>query len=401
MMPAATPGAAQAPAPSRFNALDGLRGVAAVGVVLYHVIEQYAFWCWSFVDLFFVLSGFLITRIVLTSPLPPGLMLKRFWMRRVLLGLNGLQVVVASRNLERLARNTWKVPAHRVTFLRNGVDVPLLMLAYGVAKTLQSGGAFQMQDVAASFAFVQFVQYHWLPLPSGVASHYIPWFVHSWSIAIEEQFYLVWPLLLIACRKQLNWLLPLGLGLMVASFWLRLEGSADFLLATRLDGLMLGSLLAIAYLNPQYRVWRWLLVPLAAYGLLVVGTYFWQGYGVFFGVHKFDQQLSASIILVPGFAVLYTLLIGHCVTSPQSPVARLLSVRPLLYLGSISYPLYMLHLPAAGLMQGVGQAMGYAHPPVALLMLALPIAIAGAHVSTITLEKVFNRYKHRYPMDRV
>ena len=371
MMPAATPGAAQAPAPSRFNALDGLRGVAAVGVVLYHVIEQYAFWCWSFVDLFFVLSGFLITRIVLTSPLPPGLMLKRFWMRRVL--------------------RIWPVY----------YAVMLLMLAYGVAKTLQSGGAFQMQDVAASFAFVQFVQYHWLPLPSGVASHYIPWFVHSWSIAIEEQFYLVWPLLLIACRKQLNWLLPLGLGLMVASFWLRLEGSADFLLATRLDGLMLGSLLAIAYLNPQYRVWRWLLVPLAAYGLLVVGTYFWQGYGVFFGVHKFDQQLSASIILVPGFAVLYTLLIGHCVTSPQSPVARLLSVRPLLYLGSISYPLYMLHLPAAGLMQGVGQAMGYAHPPVALLMLALPIAIAGAHVSTITLEKVFNRYKHRYPMDRV
>lgn len=53
-----------------------------------------------------------------------GQLPRRVWMRRVLLGLNGLQVVVASRNLERLARNTWKVPAHRVTFLRNGVDVP-------------------------------------------------------------------------------------------------------------------------------------------------------------------------------------------------------------------------------------------------------------------------------------
>lgn len=53
-----------------------------------------------------------------------GQLPRRVWMRRVLLGLNGLQVVVASRNLERLARSTWKVPADRVSFVRNGVDVP-------------------------------------------------------------------------------------------------------------------------------------------------------------------------------------------------------------------------------------------------------------------------------------
>ncbi|WP_084153710.1 glycosyltransferase [Simplicispira psychrophila] len=53
-----------------------------------------------------------------------GQLPRRVWMRRVLLALNGLQVVVASRNLERLARSTWKIPAHRVVFVRNGVDVP-------------------------------------------------------------------------------------------------------------------------------------------------------------------------------------------------------------------------------------------------------------------------------------
>ena len=53
-----------------------------------------------------------------------GQLPRRVWMRRVLLGLNGLQVVVASRHLERLARSTWKIPAHRVTFVRNGVEVP-------------------------------------------------------------------------------------------------------------------------------------------------------------------------------------------------------------------------------------------------------------------------------------
>ena len=77
-------GPVTSPPNERFPALDGLRGIAAVGVVLVHVYPKYTFWCWSFVYLFFVLSGFLITRILITSPLPTGLMLKRFWARRIL-----------------------------------------------------------------------------------------------------------------------------------------------------------------------------------------------------------------------------------------------------------------------------------------------------------------------------
>lgn len=53
-----------------------------------------------------------------------GQLQRRVWARRVLLGLNGLQVVVASRNLESLARGLWKIPARQVRFVRNGVDVP-------------------------------------------------------------------------------------------------------------------------------------------------------------------------------------------------------------------------------------------------------------------------------------
>lgn len=49
---------------------------------------------------------------------------RRVWMRRILLGLNGLAVVVASRNLERLARHVWKLPASKVTYVSNGVEVP-------------------------------------------------------------------------------------------------------------------------------------------------------------------------------------------------------------------------------------------------------------------------------------
>lgn len=53
-----------------------------------------------------------------------GQLPRRVWTRRLLLGLNGLPVVVASRNLERLARSSWKIPAQRVSFVRNGVEVP-------------------------------------------------------------------------------------------------------------------------------------------------------------------------------------------------------------------------------------------------------------------------------------
>jgi peptidoglycan/LPS O-acetylase OafA/YrhL len=67
----------------RLTQLDGLRGIAALGVVLFHCFGSAFFWMWSFVDLFFVLSGFLITGILLRRPLD-GAALKNFWMRRIL-----------------------------------------------------------------------------------------------------------------------------------------------------------------------------------------------------------------------------------------------------------------------------------------------------------------------------
>lgn len=70
---------------ARFGALDGIRGLAAVGIVVFHAHFGAAFdWMWVFVDLFFILSGFLIGRVILRAMRAGGFSLRNFMMRRVL-----------------------------------------------------------------------------------------------------------------------------------------------------------------------------------------------------------------------------------------------------------------------------------------------------------------------------
>lgn len=267
----------------RFLALDGLRGIAAFGVVLFHVYPKYTFWFWSFVDLFFVLSGFLITRIVITSPLPVGLMLKRFWMRRVL--------------------RIW--PVYYAALL--------VCIAYGLAKTLKLDADYTMHSVWQSFFFLQFIEFHFIDYVRDW--DYIPYFRHSWSVAVEEQFYVIWPLLLLLLKNQYRWLLPLGLLMMAGSMLLRGNGVFDLALGTRPDGLVLGSLIAIAYQHPQHRWWRYLLIPLLAWATLVVVSYGYDGYFVFSDYPAFDIDTLSSTVTVPAFSIIYAALIAYCVSA--------------------------------------------------------------------------------------
>ena len=338
--------------------------------MLFHIYPKYTFWCWSFVDLFFVLSGFLITRIIITSPLPLGLMLKRFWMRRVL--------------------RIWPV-----YYIALGV-----CLAYGLAKMLKLDGGYAMNDVWQSFVFLQFVQFHFVPYSPDW--DYIPYFMHTWSVAIEEQFYVLWPLLLLFLKGKLRWMLPVTLLMMALSMTLRSKGVFDLALGTRWDGLALGSLIAIAYQNPQYRWWRYVLIPLLIWAAVVVLTYGYDGYVVFTSnFHQFDIDTGSSTITVPAFALIYTALIAHCVASPTSWFCRKLSNSLLLYLGSISYALYVFHIPITGFFKGVA-IMAYGGQSTWWMdALVLPLSILAAHLSKVTIEKYFDRYKHRFPMHKV
>ncbi len=357
--------AARSPS-ERILALDGLRGIAAIGVVLFHTYGTYTFWCWSFVDLFFVLSGFLITQVIITSNLPTPTLLKHFWMRRVI--------------------RIWPV-YYAALFI---------CLAYGVAKTLFVDPSFQMNQVWQSFFFLQFFNFQFEAVPQNW--DYIPHFLHSWSIAVEEQFYLIWPFIIFALRGRWWLLLPLGLLGMVGSFYLRQAGAYDLALFTRPDGLILGSLVAIAYEHRQYRYWIWALLPLSLWGFWTVGTYLLQGYTVFLGNPIFDRALLGSIILTPAFAIVYTVLLIAVLRWRTSALNRMLATKPLLYLGSISYAIYIFHAPIAGFFKGIAIAKFGGEVPEWMHALVLPCSIIAGHVSSLTLERFFLRYKHRYPM---
>ena len=361
-------GPVTSPPNERFPALDGLRGIAAVGVVLFHVYPKYTFWCWSFVDLFFVLSGFLITRILITSPLPTGLMLKRFWARRIL--------------------RIW--PVYYLALF--------VCLAYGLAKMLKVDPGYQMHDVWQTFLFLQFVEFHFVPYSP--QWDYIPYFKHTWSLAVEEQFYIIWPLILLCLRNHLRWTLPIALGLMTLSLTLRSNGVFDLALGTRCDGLALGSLIAIAYQFPQFRWWRFVLIPLLAWAVLVIAHYGYDGYVIFPDYPMFDIDSRSSTVTVPAFAVVYAALIVYCLARPESRLCRTLAAPTLVSFGSISSALYVFHAPVTGFFKGVAILSNGGAFTWWMDAMVLPLSIGAAHLSKITVERYFDRFKHHFPMHR-
>jgi peptidoglycan/LPS O-acetylase OafA/YrhL len=218
--------------------LDGLRAFAILGVLLVHsnfalqtpVLEMYRSWGWIGVDLFFVISGYLITTILLASKEQPGYYLN-FYARR------GLRI--------------WPL-------------YYLLLFFVFVASPHLGDWANQRLDLHV---------YHW--------RYYILYFqnlilphlgsfalVITWSLCVEEQFYLVWPLMVRVCsRKTLERIVVAVLVLEpIIRFGLQKFHSPYFAYYTpaRLDAIAAGALLA---LRPRALKYAWLAAPFA-YALL-------------------------------------------------------------------------------------------------------------------------------------
>ncbi|MFJ6415275.1 acyltransferase family protein [Paeniglutamicibacter sp. NPDC091659] len=154
------------PAPARNPALDGLRGLAVLAVIAYHLWPQVLPGGFLGVDLFFVLSGYLITCGLLRR-LDAGLSvgLRGFWIRRA----------------------------------RRLVPAMLLMLVGTTALAILAGGELPTGLRAQWLGALSYTS-NWLQIASGnsyFASAEPPYFQHLWSLAIEEQFYLLWPVVLV------------------------------------------------------------------------------------------------------------------------------------------------------------------------------------------------------------
>ncbi len=350
------PGAAHAPhetflGVTRFGALDGLRCLAVLPVVFHHAtprpLEGVLGKGPLGVDLFFAISGFLITTLLLRErQRTGGVDVRGFYLRRTARIFPLYYAVLALTAV----RAGWFLPQ----------DSPV------------RAHFFASLPAYATFTTTWFVDF-------GVPHPVL--FAYSWSLAVEEQFYALWPWI-VRGRRAAPWIACLAL-LTCALVGARLDLGALAPTAQRvLSGLrpplLMGALLAcVLHHRESFRVAHLLLgrrasAPLA-FALLACAV------------------ASSRVPLLATHA-LVVLLVGACVVREDHGLAWALSLAPLRRVGEVSYGVYMLHLAAIAVAKALlGPARTTWGSGVLVFTLALPIAVAAATVSHAQFERRFLR----------
>lgn len=288
--------------------IDGLRALAVLPVLLFHA----QLGCpggFVGVDVFFVISGYLISSLILKELQVETFNLVTFWERRVRRILPALTVVVLTTYFA-----GWLIYLPQDFKLVGKSIVAQAMLVSNVFFYLQPDGYFD----------------------AGIETKPL---LHTWSLAVEEQFYLIFPLLLVVLARskkpvQLKTICVLGL----ASFALSIYGSYSYtsatfyLLPTRAWELLIGAFLAMmrGHLHSSRGVRE---------------TTGWIGLAfVCLPIFLYDEGTP-----FPGFAALPpclgAALVIYSSESKRSFVGRLLSLKPVVFVGLISYSLYLWHWP--------------------------------------------------------
>jgi peptidoglycan/LPS O-acetylase OafA/YrhL len=335
--------------------IDGLRALAVLAVIVFHLKASAlpgGFWG---VDVFFVISGFLITSIILRDLRAGMFSLRAFWLRRARRLLPALLVMVAA------------------------------VLVAGNALLIQPQRNWLPLDAAAAlFSFSNILVHHRVGNYWGELAETLP-LLHTWSLSVEEQFYLVLaPLLLVIWRKRRPAppsMAPVAV-LAAASFggclWLsRTDPSAAFYgLPTRMWELLAGSLLAFSGRADQRWQRPWLREATVLAGLaLILASILWLA-----GQPGFPGPFP----LVPCLGTVLVLLAGG-----NSRVAAIaLTHAPGRYIGRISYSLYLWHWPVIAIQR-------HAFTGVSPWLLLLPIGLLGA-ASYHWVESPFRRPGSRW-----
>jgi len=314
-------------ADSRLPFLDGVRGFAVAAVVLYHFGVAGVSGGLLGVDVFFVLSGFLITSLLCAEHgRHRTVRLGPFWARRARRLLPGLVILLLG-----VAGYAW---AFRSTLDVSGIR----------------GDALSSLLYVANWHFVFSAQGYFAQSASPSP------LLHIWSLGVEEQYYVIWPLvaLLVLRRrgpKALAWVAGAGAiasALEMASMYLagvsidRLYYGTD----TRAQALLVGSALGALAAKREWRVVgaRWASTRLGRVTGPVVGL---SGAAVLAWCwHSFDGQ---EAFLYEGGFLLVAIGAGAVITAVtswrSSVLARVCSFAPFVYLGRISYGVYLYHWP--------------------------------------------------------
>jgi peptidoglycan/LPS O-acetylase OafA/YrhL len=349
-------------------ALDGLRALAVAAVFAYHLDAGWARGGYLGVDTFFVLSGFLITTLLLVEWNGSGtLSLAAFWARRARRLLPALFLVL----LAVAAYAAWLARPEQLDGLR---DDMFSTLFYGANWHFISSG----QSYFSLFSEAS-------PLR------------HAWSLAIEEQFYLVWPLITFVClrlargRHFLLGAVCVGGTIASAVTMARLYDSVDPSRAYygtdgRAQLLLIGALLAIVLVRYQPRRTS-----------AVATTHLFGLAGAIYVMWAFSQVGDTDEWMYRGgyavFAIAVAALIASVVQSQRTPWQRGLTLAPIAWLGRISYGIYLWHWPVIVIVSP--DRTGIDGAPLTLLRVALTLGLSTASYYLIELPVRERRFFRR------
>jgi peptidoglycan/LPS O-acetylase OafA/YrhL len=291
-------------------ALDGLRAIAVIAVIIYHLDAPWLPGGFLGVDLFFVLSGTLITALLLLElETRGGIDRWRFWARRLRRLLPAVLVLMA-------------------------VVVPLARADIGIR-----GDALATLGYVANWRFAELARSYFSETAAMSVLN------HMWSLAIEEQFYIVWPLFVALLGRRRRLMVAVMVVLVVASaacmIWLYSPSDpsqAYYHTFARAHELVIGALIAVPLISTapwaarMRRIARRLL-PLAAVGIAVAfATVVDNAAPYYFGVSLLFSMAVAVVIL-------------GIEDDPAAAAGRALAWRPLVWVGTLSYGLYLWHWP--------------------------------------------------------
>ena len=360
----------------RLPELDGVRGLAILLVLLWHyvqnqlastpgeafvLIRQSLGFAWSGVDLFFVLSGFLITGILLDNR-DKANYFKVFYLRR-------------SCRIFPLYY-TWLLIFMAMSYLGAGDIAFMHRLIH--------------MDGIPVWSYLTYTQNIMMDVRHSAGPG---WLAVTWSLAIEEQFYLVLPLLVrLIPVERLPYVFAWFIVSAVMLRYTQPGLSAYINMPWRADSLITGALLAYALRLPGVVKSLENHRHLVTVSLLMVFT------GLVVANYRGELVLGGPLTHL-ALAVLFGLLLLYVLSYRDSVLARAMRWRALAWLGTISYGVYLLHTSLSGLLHGLIRG---ARPAMAdwqgamVTLLALAATLLLAHISFIVFEKRFIHFGHRY-----
>lgn len=334
--------------------IDGLRALAIVLVILFHGFPGFISGGFIGVDIFFVISGFLITNILAQDLISDKFNLRNFYARRILRIFPAL--------------------------------VCILILSIAIAWLIFVADEFKIFGSHLSGAAIFISNFiYWNEVGYFDSAAELKPLLHLWSLAIEEQFYIFWPLILwVSYRAKIS-LLLVTVILFITSFCLGLHElyikqnliAAFYAPWTRFWELLAGSLLALilpmqvkmplAKIQSNWCVQS--ILSIIGLGLIMLSAFSFNTGNPFPGWRAFIPVLGAVLLIMA----------GPCALINQ----RILSNRFLVWLGLISYPLYLWHWPVLSFLRitSVGE------PSNLLKVIALMLSIVLAYLTYRFIEK--------------